>query len=348
MITLFVSILLAGCSSFSDKKETVSVAVEEKATGNNQQVKGETNIPESQETSKVEGLQEDIQEMTYDQLLPNIIGYCWQYYGSVDYKRRESIVDIQEVEGTKSITISGEIDNEPTGIGRDLSFQKQYQVNNKGILLNHKEKSITTEFYLLKGPLQLGNTWEHSWYEGSTAQSEIIALDDKKVTIRTERLDLETVKSYRLQGAEVTLELGKGIIKEKMLIKDNVELYTGLDSYGVGIFEWLGYYTLESKDERTGHMMIYKMNDDELAYDIYIKTGEGYDKEVGLQKTGKVQGNIAIFEKDITVGNGSKETYKVSAILEKNGNTIKVTTDKISPEYNGSSIKVDGIYKKEK
>lgn len=345
-LILIISIILTGCaSSIVKEKETVSHAVEgngEKSNINSSAVEEtntDTDNPKSVDMTKK-------MSFTIDTLLPDTIGYGWRYYGSVDYGRTESIVEVKSVDNEKHIIVKGEIDDMSDGeSGRDYSFTKTYKIVKDGIIFNHQESKDETEFYLIKEPIEVGNTWEHPWYEDSTGKSEIIEVDEY-IVIRTERIDPNPVQSYNLKESVITIEPGIGIIEEQCISMDGFDLSRGLDCYGENILDWLGYYELESNDGRTGYVTIYKMNDKEIAFDLYIKIGEGYENEIGLQKIGIIEGNKATFKDEISVGNGSDSTYTVQAVLERTGDTLKVTTDNITPNYNGSDIILDGVYKK--
>lgn len=335
-----LSMLLTGCTGLVDK-EAVSNAIDE-GDGSN---KADTS--NTQEASNHDSQQLDEKAGSIlDNLLPDTIGYGWRYYGSVEYGRSESIVEVKQLDHEKHIIVQGAIDDMGGGeMGRDYNFTKTYKVVEDGIILNHQDSSGETEFYWIKEPIEVGNTWEHPWYEDSTGKSEIVKADEQNIVVRTERLEPNPLQSYNITESVMTITRGIGIMKEE-LVMEGFDFSAGLDSYGERIFDWLGYYEFESNDDQSGYVTIYKMNKNEIAFDLFSMKGVEFENETGMQKIGKIEGNRAVFKEEIPLGDGSKSTYTVQVVLEKIGDTIQVTTDNVTPDYSGSDLIIDGIYKK--
>lgn len=224
IIAIFAA-LVAGCGT-SDNKDI-----------------SKYNLNESINVESSENVQEDkinIEEekISIDKVFPEEIGFGWIYSGTLDYGRTQKITKCYTEDNVKHIIVEGEEDDLSNGeSGKDSTFTKDYQITSDGIILNHTgspEYLDGKKYYLLKTPLEIGNSWEHEWYYGSKAKTEIIEVTDNNIITETKIIEDADNEDYYFTKAKITYEKGKGIIavekvgKEEFTITENLYV-SGLD-----------------------------------------------------------------------------------------------------------------------
>ncbi|GKX31231.1 hypothetical protein SH1V18_37110 [Vallitalea longa] len=202
------------------------------------------NLNESDNVKSSENVKEDninIEEeekISIDKIFPEEIGFGWIYSGTLDYGRTEKITKCYIEDNVKHIIVEGEEDDLSDGeSGKDFTFTKDYQITADGIILNHTgspEYLDGKKYYLLKTPLEIGNSWEHEWYYGSKAKTEIIEVTDNNIITETKIIEDIDNEDYYFTKTKITYEKGKGVIavdkvgKEEFTITENLYV-SGLD-----------------------------------------------------------------------------------------------------------------------
>ncbi|GMQ55777.1 hypothetical protein AN1V17_01690 [Vallitalea sediminicola] len=224
-LVIFV-VLIAGCSS-SSKKEKLDVDVYSSDGSSNNIVVNEDND---------EIAEDDIEEniITIDTIFPDEIGFGWIYNGTLDYGRKEEIIKCYTEDTVKHIIIEGEEDDLSDGeSGHDSTFKKDFQITADGIMLSHKGSPVyldNQDFYLLKNPIEVGNSWELEWYYGAKAKTEIIDVTD--TTIVTETVITDDNDDYYFKKARTTFEQGKGILTLEKTAEEDFTITEKIYTFG--------------------------------------------------------------------------------------------------------------------
>lgn len=199
------------------------------------------NVNESISVETNEDVQED--KINIVDIFPDTIGFGWIYSGTLDYGRTEEITDCYMEDNIKHIIVEGEEDDLSDGENqKDFTFTKDYQITSDGIILKHTgspEYLDNKQYYLLKSPLEVGNSWEHEWYYGEKAITEIIEVTHNNIVSETEIIGEYSEENCYYMKVKTTYENGKGITLVEKYCKEDFPITENLYKSGLNYLEEL-------------------------------------------------------------------------------------------------------------
>jgi hypothetical protein len=171
-----------------------------------------------------EATQETIMDQEVSAIMPQEIGFEWNYSGFAEYGHNMALVDISSKDGVKTYTVEGEVFDASGGeVEGDFSVYIEYYISNGEL-----RQSITGEqllqpqyqdFILIKYPFNIGTSWtqnvsdlEGNEYEFECEIEDLSVEDDKWVF----HVLYQDVNSEYYETREFTY--GKGVIAYQKIV----------------------------------------------------------------------------------------------------------------------------------